>query len=200
MAFKTELYEVVKNAVPEELRKFVDMELELLKKVNYLSQGVDESNTTYFQDDQCKNSFPWYSAFCTETLGLYLQPKIEEVTGKTLYPTYTYMRLYYTGSDMARHTDRPSCEYSATVCISNDPEPWEIYFENLKGKEKAIYLQPGDMIVYKGDVLPHWRNEYKGNRQAQVFTHFVDANGKYRDYIYDRRPYLGFPANTRNTR
>jgi hypothetical protein len=200
MTFKTELYEVVKNAIPEELLKFVNTELELLKKVSYLSNGVDESNTTYFQDDQCKNSFPWYGSFCTETLGLYLQPKIEEVTGKTLYPTYTYMRLYYTGSDMARHTDRPSCEYSATICISNDPEPWEIYFENLKGEEKAIYLQPGDMIVYKGDILPHWRNEYKGNRQAQVFTHFVDANGKYRDYIYDRRPYLGFPSNIRNTR
>lgn len=195
MTFKTELYEIVKGAVPKEILNFINLELELLKKVRYIANDVDESNVTFFQDAQCKNSFSFYGALCTETLGLYLQPTIEYITGKTLYPTYTYMRIYYTGSDMPKHKDRPSCEYSATVCISNDPEPWEIYFENLEGEEKAVYLNPGDMIVYKGDTLPHWRNEYKGNRQAQVFVHYVDANGNYKDYIYDHRPFLGFSPN-----
>jgi hypothetical protein len=198
MAFKEDLYEVVKGAVPRELCIFIDTEIELLKKVNYLASNIDENNVNYFADGQCKNSFPYYGSFCTETLGQYLQPKIEEVTEKTLYPTYSYMRIYYTGSDMERHTDRPSCEYSATVCISNNPEPWEIWFENLQGEHKAIYLEPGDMIVYKGDILPHWRTEYKGTRQTQIFVHFVNAEGKYRDYKFDRRPYLAFPSNTRH--
>lgn len=198
MAFKEELYEVVKGAVPHELCVFIDTELELMKKVNYLANNANENDTNFFADNQCKNSFPYYGSYCTETLGQYLQSKIEEVTGKTLYPTYSYMRIYYTGSDMERHTDRPSCEYSATVCISNNPEPWEIWFEALNGEKRAIYLEPGDMIVYKGDILPHWRDEYKGNRQTQIFVHFVDAHGKYRDYKFDRRPYLAFPSNSRH--
>lgn len=198
MAFKEELYEVVKGAVPHELCVFIDTELELMKKVNYLANNANENDTNFFADNQCKNSFPYYGSYCTETLGQYLQSKIEEVTGKTLYPTYSYMRIYYTGSDMERHTDRPSCEYSATVCVSNNPEPWEIWFEALNGEKRAIYLEPGDMIVYKGDILPHWRDEYKGNRQTQIFVHFVDAHGKYRDYKFDRRPYLAFPSNSRH--
>ena len=199
MSFEKNLYQVVKKALPKELCVFIDTEMEMLKKVSYLNAGVNENDVSFFQDSQCKNSFPYYGSFCTETLGQYLQPKMEEVTGKTLYPTYSYMRIYYTGSDMARHTDRPSCEYSATVCISNNPEPWEIWFETLDGKSKAIYLEPGDMIVYKGDVLPHWRDGYKGNRQTQIFVHYVDALGKYRDYKFDHRPYLAFPSGSRNS-
>jgi hypothetical protein len=197
MAFKTEFYEIVREAVPVELLKFLNLELELLKKIKYIKDSVDESDTNFFRDDLCKNSFPMYGSACTEALGLYLHPKIEEVTGKTLYPTYTYMRIYYTGSEMMRHKDRSSCEYSATICISNDPVPWALHLEDLKGVEKIIYLNPGDMLVYKGEILRHWREEYKGNRQAQVFTHYVDTNGAYKNHIYDRRPYLGFPADSR---
>jgi hypothetical protein len=95
---------------------------------------------------------------------------------------------------MERHTDRPSCEYSTTINISIDPEPWEIWFETLQGDHKAINLYPGDMIVYKGDTLPHWRTEYKGKRQNQAFLHYVDKRGKYRDYKWDHRAFLGLPS------
>ena len=118
---------------------------------------------------------------------------MEELTDKKLYNTYTYARIYYTGATMAVHTDRPSCEFSATINISVDPEPWEIWFDNLKGDRFPILLNPGDLIVYKGDILPHWRDEYKGERQTQAFLHYVDKFGNYRDYKFDHRPYLGMP-------
>jgi hypothetical protein len=193
--FKEELYEVVQGAISQEMCTHLDLEFELLRKLTYLASGKTEDEAFAFSDQQVANSFCHYSALCYEALSLQLRPKIEEVTGKLLYPTYTYARIYYRGATMDRHTDRPSCEYSATINISIDPEPWEIWFENLKGEHKAIYLNPGDMIVYKGDTLPHWRTEYKGNRQNQAFLHYVDKKGKYRDYKYDHRIFLGLPKS-----
>ena len=196
MAFEENLYEVVKGAVPEDVRKHCEIEFEMLRKVMYISNGVDENNVYAFNDTQISNSFSYYSALCFETLAQTLLPTMEQVTGKKLYPTYTYARIYYNNAEMTVHTDRPSCEFSTTACISNDPEfgPWDIWFKSLDGREFPIWLEPGDVLVYKGDVLPHWRNPYGGQRQCQAFLHYVDKFGKYRDYKYDRRPYIGLPA------
>ena len=172
----------------------LDLEFELVKKLAYLTSGKSEDEAFAFNDTQVVNSYAHYSALCYEALSLQLQPVVEEVTGKSLYPTYTYARIYYPGATMERHTDRPSCEYSTTINISIDPEPWEIWFETLQGDHKAINLYPGDMIVYKGDTLPHWRTEYKGKRQNQAFLHYVDKRGKYRDYKWDHRAFLGLPS------
>jgi hypothetical protein len=195
--FKDNLYEVVKGAVSPELCTHLDLEFELVKKLAYLTSGKSEDEAFAFNDTQVVNSYAHYSALCYEALSLQLQPVVEEVTEKSLYPTYTYARIYYPGATMERHTDRPSCEYSTTINISIDPEPWEIWFETLQGDHKAINLYPGDMIVYKGDTLPHWRTEYKGKRQNQAFLHYVDKRGKYRDYKWDHRAFLGLPATGR---
>lgn len=197
--FKDDLYEVVRGAVSEDLCKHLDTEFELLRKLTYLTNGQDEQNKFSFNDSQITNSFSHYSALCFESLSLTLQPLMEEVTGKSLYPTYTYARIYYNGATMAEHTDRPSCQFSCTVNISIDKEPWEIWFDNLKGDRFPINLYPGDLIVYKGDELPHWRDAYKGERQTQAFLHYVDKKGKYRDYKWDHRAFLGLPANSRSS-
>ena len=198
MTFETKLYEVVKSAISKEMCIHLDLEFELMKKLSYLHAGKNEGQEPYaFADTQIAKSFAYYSALPFEALSLQLQPLIETVTGKQLYPTYTYARIYLNGAEMKEHTDRPSCEYSITLNISNDPEPWEIWFEDLDKNRFPINLEPGDLIVYKGDVLSHWRLPYDGKRQTQAFLHYVNKNGNYRDYKYDRRPYIGLGANTR---
>jgi hypothetical protein len=199
MKFETNLYEIVRGAISKDLLVHLDTEFELVKTLQYMQNNKQqtEENKFLFNDEQIMNSYSHYSALCFESLSLQLKPLLETVTGKLLNPTYTYARIYYTGAEMAIHKDRPSCEYSTTICISNDPEPWEIWFETLTGEHKAIYLEPGDLIVYKGDVLNHWRTPYTGTRQTQAFLHYVDRKGKYRDYKYDHRPYIGYPANPR---
>jgi hypothetical protein len=197
--FATDLYEVVRGAVPPEQLQHMDIEFELIKKLQYMQGGQSEENKFMFGDSQVTNSFAYYSALCFEALSLQLQPLMEEITGKKLYPTYTYARIYYNGATMAIHKDRPSCQFSTTVNISIDEEPWEIWFETLTGQKKAIKLWPGDLIVYKGDTLNHWRDAYQGQRQTQAFLHYVDKNGNYRDYKWDHRPYIGTAANSRKT-
>lgn len=197
--FSEDLYQVVRGVVPTEQLEHMDIEFELIKKLQYLQGGQSEENKHMFGDSQVTNSFAYYSALCFEALSLQLQPLMEEITGKKLYPTYTYARIYYNGATMDIHKDRPSCQFSSTVNISIDEEPWEIWFETLNGEKKAIKLWPGDLIVYKGDTLNHWRDAYQGQRQLQAFLHYVDKNGNYRDYKWDHRLYLGTGANSRRT-
>ena len=53
-------------------------------------------------------------------------------------------------------------------------------------------MNPGDMVVYKGAELKHWREPFKGNNHAQVFLHYT-KEGK-QDYKFDQRLALGLPS------
>jgi len=175
--------------------------LKLLKCTFLLVQEVDKvmHNPTpeglIFGDGQVNNSFTYYGAFCFEGLLVMLQPLLQEVVGKELFPCYSYARIMYTGAIMPAHTDRVTCEYSATICISEDPEhPYPIFLKDRNGYIQEIPLSPGDMLVYKGAELVHWRDEYEGARHIQAFLHYVDAAGPYSNRKYDTRPMLGLSA------
>ena len=144
-------------------------------------------------DPQVDKSFSWYGPYCFEALLQYTLPTMEKLTGKRLYPAYSYARIYYNGATMARHKDRPSCQYSATVTIEvDDSGPWEIGMQNYAGEEKMLSLPVGTMVAYRGDQLDHWREEpYNGNKQIQAFLHYVDADSEYSNLKYDQRVMLG---------
>jgi len=110
------------------------------------------------------------------------KPIIEKITSLKLFSTYSYWRMYTYGADLPKHTDRPSCEISATVHLSGTSDNFPIYMDG-----EAIHTKPGDAIIYKGIELPHWRNELEDDFQCQVFLHYVDQNGLYKDYKYDKR-------------
>ncbi len=50
-----------------------------------------------------------------------------------------------------------------------------------------MHLDRGDMLVYKGCEVPHWRERFHGDYAVQVFLHFVDQNGKNAGWKYDKR-------------
>lgn len=186
------LYKVVKNVLSPDTLELVKNTLLISKQVAYFEKGANQTNLTAFGDEQSPISYCNYSHAINDALSLTLLPAMEEVTGLELFPTYTYSRIYWKGSTLAKHTDRPSCQYSATLCIDNDPEPWGIY---MAGNQ--VFLEPGDMVVYQGCDIEHWRDPYEGRQQIQVFLHYVDANGKYADYKFDRRPMLGLSSKTK---
>ena len=39
-------------------------------------------------------------------------------------------------------------------------------------------LKPGDMLVYKGMILEHWREAFIGQDCAQVFLHYNNTKSK----------------------
>lgn len=123
---------------------------------------------------------------------LVLQKTVEETIGKSLYPCYTYARIMGNGAKMAKHKDRPSCQYSVTICIEEDDKiQYPIFMENYNGVASEVVLHAGDMLVYHGTELNHWRKKFKGTQHIQEFLHYVDANGSYKDHKYDKRILLG---------
>jgi hypothetical protein len=58
-------------------------------------------------------------------------------------------------------------------------------------------MKPGDMIIYRGCELKHWREPFWGKNHAQVFLHYNEKGGQY-DIPNDGRPILGMPPKFRS--
>jgi hypothetical protein len=142
-----------------------------------------------------------------ETLLLKCQPIMEKTTDLKLDPNYTYARIYKKGDELKRHKDRFSCEISTTMNLGGDE--WSIYLspnQNVgipdgkkitttsKAKGIKVDLKPGDMLVYRGMELEHWRKKFKGNQCVQVFLHYNNRKTPgAKENIFDKRPHLGLP-------
>jgi hypothetical protein len=199
MTFEEKKYEIVRGALTPELVEFIKISFSIHETANYYTNPRTNSNPYPFGDMQARNSFAWYSALHGESLLRYLKPLVSKVTKKNLVETYSFLRTYYTGGILEKHVDRPSCEYSATICIEKgENHPWPIYIQTLDGEVNKVELEPGDLIVYKGEILPHWRDPYDGNYHRQVFVHYVDADGKFaHTNEYDGRPCLGMSSDVK---
>jgi hypothetical protein len=138
-------------------------------------------------DAQVPTAPSLYGDVVMEHLLQRLLPAVEAVAGLKLYPTYSYCRLYRHGDVLHRHSDRPSCEISATLNLGQEPaEPWPLWIEGRTGAVE-VRQQPGDALVYLGIECDHWRDPYRGASLGQVFLHYVDQNGPYAEWRYDKR-------------
>lgn len=138
-------------------------------------------------DDQVEGTPRAYADFMMDGLLDSLQPEIEAACGFALFPTYSYLRVYKHGDALARHTDRPSCEISVSLCLGFEEEKsWPIWIEGPQGAS-SVDLKPGDALLYRGIECPHWREAFDGNCHAQVFLHYVDQNGPNVEWKLDKR-------------
>ena len=138
-------------------------------------------------DAQVPKSHSYYNLpVCNILLGR-LTDKVSEFSGNKLSPTYAYCRVYLKGAVLTPHKDRPSCEYSVTLNLSQT-HPWAIYME-----KKAVLQKPGDGVLYKGCEIEHSRKEFEGDEYVQVFLHYVDSEGPHKDHVYDNKK---VPAQT----
>lgn len=177
-------YCIVNNVISPELRDFVTQYALFDEMQDFSPEGPDT---------QVEHAHSKYADPAMESMLLVLHPLMEQYTGLELSPTYSYYRVYRNGDDLAVHRDRPSCEISATMCFNYsyvDSEfSWPII---MKGRE--VNQRPGDMVIYKGCDLFHWRDELKYNDEVwhvQGFFHYVDKNGPYPEYKFDKRDTVG---------
>ena len=116
-----------------------------------------------------------------------LRPTVECATGLSLFPTYSYFRVYKRGDALKRHRDRSSCEVSMTLNLGySAKEFWPIWVAGPAGTTSVV-LQPGDGLIYRGCECDHWREAFDGDYLAQVFLHYVDQNGPYAEWKFDKR-------------
>lgn len=146
----------------------------------------------YLQDPQCPLSLAKYADPAMEALLSAKQNEIESRTGLSLFPTYSYFRIYSPNDELKPHRDRPACEISCTVCLGKfykEPQyHWPILMEST-----PLELEVGDGAVYRGLEVTHSRPPFhqpNGSWHLQVFLHYVDANGSHVDQKYDKRASL----------
>lgn len=144
------------------------------------------------KDAQCPKSQAVHGAAVFDSLLEQLTPNFEYASGKRLLPTYAYARLYAPGEELKIHTDRAACEISATLTLGFDGDVWPIFMGDEGGANASkIEMGVGDAVLYHGMTKYHWREPYKeGKWQAQVFLHYVDADGPNAEWKYDKRPQL----------
>ena len=178
--FKKNKYVVIKQAISKELAAFVANYFLMKKQVydtcrqaRFISPYEVLLGEYEGADGQIPHTYSHYSDIAMETLMLKCQPMMEKTTGLKLTPAYTFARIYKNGDVLKRHKDRFSCEISTTMNLAGDP--WPIYLEP-SGKEGMkgikVDLKPGDMLVYSGCELEHWRTKFKGKECIQVFLHY----------------------------
>lgn len=172
----------------------------------------NEVNSRGWFDPQCPLSKSISDSVTFDQLLVDLLPHFEEATGLKLLPTYAYARWYEPGEMLKIHRDRPACEISATLTLGFKGDVWPI-FMGTPSEERTdcsridsagnvcyakdvgkISMDVGDAVVYRGCDMYHWRDEYsEGKWQAQIFLHYVQADGPNAEWIYDKREKLNLP-------
>jgi hypothetical protein len=213
MSFKTKKYQVIRGALSKELANFIFNYMMLQRDaVDFMMKNNKLNPYNPFigkrDDRQVPGAYSKYGDWVMETLLMYMIPIMKAKTGLELIPTYTYTRLYEKGNILRRHKDRPSCEVSTTLHLGGDE--WPIFldpsgqdfvldeYKNIHkpGAPKGVRvdLKIGDMLIYSGCELEHWREPFEGNVCSQVFLHYNHANGPFaKTNLLDGRPLLGVP-------
>ena len=215
MSFKTKKYQVIREALSKELANFIFNYMmlqrdavDLMIKNNKVNPANPFMGTR--TDQQIPGAYSKYADWVMETLLMFMIPVMKAKTGLDLVPTYSYTRLYEKGNILHRHKDRPSCEISTTLHLGGDE--WPIYMDPtgtdniVSGSETTTVVKPGapkgtridlkvgDMLIYSGCELEHWREPFEGNVCSQVFLHYNHANGPFaKTNLLDGRPLLGIP-------
>ena len=213
MSFKTKKYQVIRQALSKELANFIFNYMMLQRDaVDFMMKNNKVNPVNPFigtrTDKQVPGCYTKYADWVMETLLQYMRPIMKAKTGMDLIPTYSYTRLYEKGNILHRHKDRSSCEVSTTLHLGGDP--WPIFLDPSGGdyvidefkqtikpgapKGVRVDLKVGDMLIYSGCELEHWREPFEGTICSQVFLHYNHANGPFaKTNLFDKRPILGIP-------
>ena len=205
MSFKKNKYQVIKGAISTELADFCyQYFLNKRAVARYLfDERFISPFTEYFgiwNDQQIPETYSHYADIVMETLLQKVKPKMEKESGVKLIETYSYARIYKKGDILKRHKDRFSCEISTTLNLGGDA--WSIFLEpsGEEGKKGVeVKLEAGDMLMYRGCELEHWRDAFEGENCGQVFLHYNDASSKNaKENKFDKRPMIGLPSWFKN--
>jgi len=177
----------------------------------YSYSVIKHSNTKNFNiDNQTNSLIGEHGDYLMETLMDMSTPVVEQNVGKKLWPTYSFLRVYDKGSDLKIHTDRESCEYTVALCLGADPidQPYEIFvgeedetsdykYYNKEGEYKRYRIDhkfpmvSNNAIIFKGMDKIHWREMCTHDHFITVFLHYVDQEGPYKEFKFDKRQMLG---------
>lgn len=203
-------YLVLRNFIPKEITEFA---LDTWKTI----EPWPDAYTAIFDEElepipnSPKSSHNTSRGGHTTPMGVamhrWLQKELSTKLDIELLETYSFTRKYDRGAYLRAHSDRPSCEISATICLgyeSDDGKPWRIWLDNTRNwvnissnprsnedrvfnetqgipirKRKnaiGVDLEVGDILLYQGPNVVHWRDTFMGNYSYHMFLHFFTKN------------------------
>lgn len=202
--FYTDRYVVLRNFIPKEIIEYsmdVWKTIEAQPELNSACFDMEIAPIPDTPKSMQKKSFGGYATPMGVALHRYIHKKLSTELDLNLIHTYSYTRKYERGSYLKAHADRPSCEVSATLCLdysTDDNEPWTIWLDNSQnwvdlgqGDQEALFretqgipirkrksipvkLEVGDLMIYQGPNVVHWRDNLLGNHSYHMFVHFIN--------------------------
>eukprot|EP00918_Siedleckia_nematoides_P004213 GHVU01009446.1.p2 GENE.GHVU01009446.1~~GHVU01009446.1.p2 ORF type:complete len:195 (+),score=12.96 GHVU01009446.1:844-1428(+) len=192
-SFQSDGYVKVESLVDAQTIKTISQYFE-----NKINRGEWKAKTEVLENDASKLGY--YADPLIEVILKQCLPAIEEQTGLELEPTYSFSRVYQEGEELTPHTDRPSCEISATINVACTGDIWPIWMQYEDNDPVKCMLESGDAVIYKGCEVTHWRRKLpKGHINVQFMLHYVDKNGPNAEYKFDKREALGLDSSARRS-
>lgn len=210
--FMKDRYVVLRNFIPKDILTFAldtwktiehneDLFDKVMRRENDITHNSPESSL--------RKSHGAPNTPMGVAMGRWLRDALDSKLDLHLRETYTYARKYERGAYLKAHIDRISCEVSATYCLdyqTDDGKPWKIWlkndrnyagdydmeemFEQTQGLPprkrddacKCLELYPGDVLIYQGPNIPHWRDTFVGDFSYHMFSHFHNVDGGIRRF------------------
>ena len=195
-SLNTKGYCIIKNSISKDLINYLKINGKVLNPLlgNEPDSATEGINSVLEFQDKDKNSVGYYCPHFGDALLMFFLPLYEKILDKDLSPSYSFYRRYFKGNVLTPHTDRPSCQYSITLFLDNSHnEKWDFYLKDKLGNKVKVEQDYGDLILYKGEEVPHWRDPLTTDGHSDhIFLHWVDPNDpKYSPHILDKRESLG---------
>ena len=129
-----------------------------------------------------------------------MTPIMEKLIKVPLDPSYNFFRIYRGGDVCKVHSDRPSCEHSMSLTLQysdgkiwpfdigldSDSGPRQIRADFDGAEFKALKMQPGDAVIYRGVETRHGRVSPNPNEwSAHIFFHWVERGGRYAESAFE---------------
>jgi hypothetical protein len=194
-------YKVIKNIISPEVVSLLNKYL--CRKHEVSNWLIDQkivspvSSYSYWGGEDFTTAYATTGDVMMDTMLEVCKPLIEKVFDLELIECYSYTRIYKTGNVLERHIDRTACEISGTLHLGGDE--WPIFLDPTGGKNNKgieVNLKQGDILLYRGNELEHWREKFEGKNCSQVFFHYNDKNGQFGETLkYDKRTMLGIPRS-----
>ena len=199
--FMKEGYIVLRDFIPKDIIRMtmdtwkrMELDPKMSKHLELEELIIDQSAP---RDSHYKSHGMWCSPMGV-AMHRWLWEALKDVIDLHLQETYSYTRKYDRGAYLKAHADRPSCEISATICLdykTDDNKPWPIWVDNSKDwvntpseiyeqtqaipirkrkTSKRIDMEPGDVLLYQGPNVAHWREYLLGEESYHMFLHFYN--------------------------
>lgn len=109
-----------------------------------------------------------------------LTPVLSERLNLKVKPSNTYARIYYNGSTLKPHVDRPGLDYTMSVTLfSNLKNDWPLVTIDKLGNEVRCNINRRDGLLIHGTEMNHWRDDLtcaEDEYVVQMFLHWTRIN------------------------